>query len=505
MPGPLASAHAKYEDDCTQCHGKSRNTSERAQCLACHKDVAADVRDKHGFHGLSPQVQGRECRQCHSEHRGRDADIVGFVPSLFDHAHSDFPLEGQHRTAACDGCHAKSKKFREAPSACVDCHRDDDVHKERMGQKCQDCHSAKSWRETGFDHSRTHFPLRDAHRKVECASCHPGQTYKDVPTQCVGCHRLQDRHGGLFGRQCGDCHAETDWKRGRFNHDKVAEFPLRGQHAQVSCHACHSEGTRDRKLATDCYGCHQGADFHQGRFGRKCADCHGPESWTKKAFNHDLDTAFRLEGPHGKVACDVCHVVPARKGTPTRACVDCHRRDDAHRGQLGDRCDSCHRIDDWRSGVRFDHDLTDFPLIGLHALVPCAECHVGGTYKSARGECRECHAARDVHKGALGERCGECHSPLGWARWTFDHGRETEFPLEGAHQPLRCEDCHRKPDGGAGGMAIDRTCISCHAADDTHRGAFGSDCARCHDTNRFADVQVRRPGMKPGSKETPSP
>jgi hypothetical protein len=497
MPGPLTSAHAKYEDDCSQCHGKSIGKSENIQCLACHDKVAVDVRQKHGFHGRSPQLVGKECRQCHSEHQGRNADIIGLVPALFEHGHTDFPLEGAHRGLTCDGCHAKGKPFRDTPSACVDCHKKDDIHKDQMGKQCQDCHSAEVWRQPRFDHSKTRFPLRAAHQKVDCASCHPGQKYKGVPTSCAGCHKLQDPHGGLFGSQCADCHGEKDWKLAHYDHDRVAEFPLRGRHAKLDCHACHTEKMRGRKLETTCYGCHKGSDIHQGRLGRQCADCHSTEGWSKKGFDHDKDTQFPLRGPHRKATCEACHAEPAKKGAAVRACVDCHRADDTHRGQLGDRCDNCHQIEGWSSKVNFEHDLTRFPLMGLHALVPCGECHLSGDYKSTPKDCKGCHAARDVHKDAMGARCDSCHSTAGWTKWTFDHDRQTGFPLENSHRNLRCQDCHREPAGRGGGAVVERSCGNCHATDDIHRGGFGSDCGRCHSTTRFSEVQVRRTGPQP--------
>ena len=49
--------------------------------------------------------------------------------------------------------------------------------------------------------------------------------------------------------------------------------------------------------------------------------------------------------------------------------------------------------------------------------------------------CKACHAGDDAHKGTLGGGCESCHTPAGWARWSFDHERQTDYPLEGAHRP----------------------------------------------------------------------
>lgn len=490
MPGPLSTPHAQVEGDCAQCHDRSGKTPEAERCLACHETVGADLAAKRGFHGRSPQVAAQACRQCHSEHRGRDADIVGLVPALFDHGHTDFPLEGQHRPLACDACHAAGKPHREAPSSCNDCHREDDVHRGAMGAACQDCHRPAAWKDTGFDHGKTGFPLRGGHAKVACASCHAAQKFKDTPTGCASCHRLQDRHGGLFGTSCGSCHRETGWAEARFDHAGKTGFSLLGRHAAAGCHACHTEASRQGELPTTCHGCHRASDVHQGRLGTQCGSCHQPDRWRAGHFDHARETGFALRGPHANVACEACHAEPARKDAPVRACIDCHRADDVHKGQLGDRCGSCHTGEQWPAGVRFEHDLTRFPLLGLHALAPCAECHRDHAFEDAPTGCHACHAARDVHQGGLGTDCARCHAPSGWNRWTFDHAHETGFALDDAHAGLACQACHRAP-AGRGGPAPGRSCGACHADDDVHRGAFGADCGRCHTPTTFTDVQLR--------------
>ena len=74
------------------------------------------------------------------------------------------------------------------------------------------------------------------------------------------------------------------------------------------------------------------------------------------------------------------NATPAIRAISTRdklstTCVSCHKKDDPHRGQLGPNCETCHNERGWRQKVAFDHDLTRFPLIGHHGLVPCEESH----------------------------------------------------------------------------------------------------------------------------------
>src|ERR1044072_1491338 len=102
-PGKLATPHAKSEESCSNCHDRSNRARQPQLCLACHKDIAADVGARRGFHG---RLQGASatlaCHACHSEHLGRDADIVKFSRDQFDHERSDFPLQGAHSAVTCD-------------------------------------------------------------------------------------------------------------------------------------------------------------------------------------------------------------------------------------------------------------------------------------------------------------------------------------------------------------------------------------------------------------------
>src|SRR6185503_10782604 len=68
MPGKLSAAHAKYEESCTNCHDRSDRARQPELCLACHKDTAADVRARRGFHGRLEGAATLQCRACHSEH-----------------------------------------------------------------------------------------------------------------------------------------------------------------------------------------------------------------------------------------------------------------------------------------------------------------------------------------------------------------------------------------------------------------------------------------------------
>ena len=177
----------------------------------------------------------------------------------------------------------------------------------------------------------------------------------------------------------------------------------------------------------------------------------------------------------------------AKQAKLGRDCKSCHAPDDVHNNSMGSNCGSCHVESGWRDKIVFDHGLTSFPLVGLHASVACEECHVTRAFRGTAKDCYSCHKAKDVHKGGLGKACNDCHNPNGWTFWQFDHGHKTHFALTGAHKDIACESCHKEsPDK----VKLSMECGSCHGREDVHQGRFGRDCARCHDTRTFRQPRV---------------
>ena len=334
MPGPLVEGHAKLEKDCANCHESFVKGGQTKLCLECHKPIANDLAAKKGMHGRRPDVVGRECRSCHSDHKGRTADIVQLDRQVFNHTFTNFELKGSHTRVACDGCHAATKKFRDAPGRCFDCHKKNDPHKGGLGEACDGCHTEDAWRKVkAFDHSKTKFALTGAHAKVACAACHAGERYKGLATTCISCHQIQDVHAGRHGAKCESCHGTQAWKPVRFDHAKNTRFPLRGSHATLKCEACHMGDVYRDKLAMTCVSCHKKNDPHKGQLGTRCEQCHNETGWRQKVtFDHDI-TRFPLIGLHAAVACEDCHRTPSFKDAP-RACSGCHK-DTHHEGRLG--------------------------------------------------------------------------------------------------------------------------------------------------------------------------
>ena len=422
MPGPLIEGHAKLEKDCSNCHEAFSKKSQMRLCLACHKKINADREKRRGFHGRRPDAVSQPCKNCHTDHVGRTADVAPLDKDTFRHDLTDFQLAGAHAALTCNQCHRPKVKYRDVPASCVKCHKTDEPHKGRLGEDCQNCHEQSAWLPPKpFDHSKTKFNLRDAHQDVACKACHAGERYTDIPKNCVNCHDIQD--------------------------------------------------------------------FHLGKFGARCETCHAPKKWEATTFDHARDTKYALKGKHSKLRCVSCHQGDLYKVKLSNQCVACHKADDPHKGQLGDKCERCHNATNWRRNVLFDHELTRFPLLGRHVNVKCQACHKSRSFKNASRQCESCHEDRH-HSGRLGARCASCHVPTDWKKWRFDHNRQTQFRLTGAHERTHCHGCHKVKN--AKKVTAPNTCIACHERDDIHRGAFGQNCARCHTTTNFLDGVRRR-------------
>lgn len=417
------SSHAQITE-CSACHVAPIGAEKMAdRCATCHTDIAAQMFDVAKLHGAINKLSSTlSCRECHPDHRGASASLTEMGNNTFPHQVLGFSLKAHQLTV------------KNEPFACEDCHQQDIAI--------------------------------------------------FAPDSCDSCHRQMDiaftqSHVLAFGTDCLACHDGVDSFGEDFSHSGSA-FQLKGKHADVACTKCHLDARTIADLQSapqDCFSCHKKDDKHGGQFGADCAACHNPNDWKDAKFDHNL-SAFKLEGEHAEVQCEKCHVNNVFKGTPTD-CYSCHQKDDEHAGKFGTDCATCHSPNSWDNAV-FDHNLAAFKLEGKHAQVNCEKCHTNNVFKGAPTDCYSCHQKDDEHNGQFGADCAACHTPNSWDDASFDHSRSS-FPLQGAHAQTRCEDCHKN--GVFKGTPT--ACVSCHADPDFHAGAFGTDCASCHNTSTW--------------------
>jgi hypothetical protein len=487
MPGDVISAHIDIESECSSCHKLFDKSSQRVLCLDCHEDVAADVNQEVGFHGRHAEASSAQCSSCHTEHEGRNAVLIILDEEDFDHAFTDFELLGAHQDAECSDCHERSKKHREADDQCVDCHKEDEPHQDRMGTDCGNCHQPTEWLAAEFDHDTTDYALLGKHGDAACLGCHEDRTFPSPPTACIDCHAEDDAHDGRSGNDCANCHNPSDWHDSSFDHSRDTDFELLGKHAELSCGDCHSESPFDDVMDIACVSCHLDDDEHDGHNAEQCDTCHSNSTWPETKFNHDTDTEYGLRGAHKEIACNDCHVEPIFEVELVSTCESCHAEEDPHEGSLGVLCENCHTEVTWQDPVFFDHDLTSFPLLGVHDEKECEDCHKTKVFTVVDDSCTACHEDDDPHRDNFTGRCGACHNPVAWDLWVFDHNVQTEFELSGAHIKVACNDCHRSTLRKM--KAVNSSCGNCHRADDIHDNEFGFDCGRCHSADSFSEVR----------------
>lgn len=508
-PGKLSEAHAHLEGlrNCTQCHQLRSPGVDRDRCLSCHRPLAERIEIGRGYHGSLDET---ECGRCHKEHLGKSFQVTHFNAESFAHDSTGYTLKGRHSEAECRACHRPElvvsqdvREFKDAAGAldrtylglgtgCATCHGSDDPHGGQFpDRECASCHDEEAWKgAAGFDHSQARYALEGRHREVECRLCHKGEERGEEEgfvrfrpleaSDCKACH--QDPHRGRMAGACTTCHAVEGW--GRLRRERVEDsfdhaatrFPLKGAHIEAPCRSCHTAGngipgvrlafargevgsrTYPRPHFDSCSSCH--SDPHAGAFvGKGCETCHGGEAWSPAAFGlarHDEESRFALTGAHRVTPCVGCHQ-PEGEASPrfrideADDCRTCHRSDDPHEGAFGEtRCETCHETGAFLM-EDFDHDRD--------------------AVRSWIQECTVCHGQTQPHGDQFPAReCRECHSTSTFRIPDFDHSR-SRFPLDGAHQELSCDQCHRPEHGSGspgGGMVRYRplglTCAACHGA-----------------------------------------
>ena len=474
-------------------------------CVTCHED----------FH---KGRLGPTCQSCHNFVDWKQINV-----GKFDHSKTRYPLTGLHAQVQCAKCHVNGPdgkpKYVGIPfNLCSDCHKD--PHHGSFQQTCASCHTTAGWKKTSlqtvnerFDHSKTKYPLEGKHTTVECGKCHAnGDFKKEIAfAKCTDCHK-PDPHNGQFtkragGIECSNCHTVGGWKPSKFTvkDHATSAYPLEGGHARVECDKCHTPKGKDTlfKIKFDkCTNCH--ADKHSGQFAaapyfNACDRCHNLEGYKPSTFGlaSHKKTRFVLTGGHVAVPCADCHKESDQLQPKSAVyhwksldCTSCHQ--DPHKGQFKERmlqvradgspagCEACHTTKSWKELSGFDHSKTKFPLLGAHRATACIDCHkppnletklLNVDFKTAPMECEDCH--EDIHGKQFAKndvtRCVECHNSMKWKPSLFDHEKRTVFPLRGAHQDVRCGDCH-KTTKVVGGKTVlfykptPKDCAACHGA-----------------------------------------
>lgn len=212
-PGPLSTAHALYEDDCSNCH-TALVGAEPAKCIACHANATALLqRQSTAFHSSIGA-----CSECHVEHLGRDVS----------------PTTMEHGTLIRVGL----RRIR----------------------------ADESGKEARSPYAETVAWLRDL--SASGSALVPDERLLD----CASCHASKDRHWGLFGADCSACHGTSKWAIAEFRHPSPSSVDCAQCHQAPPSHFMeHFEMVsmkvvgREQADVSQCFLCHQTTSWNDIR------------------------------------------------------------------------------------------------------------------------------------------------------------------------------------------------------------------------------------------------
>ena len=368
---------------------------------------------------------------------------------------------------------------------------------------------------------------------TKCTQCHVlGE--KETTSKCLECHKeiksLIDQEKGYHasvevkGKKCAECHGEhfgRDFKIIRFDQDKfdheLAGFELVGKHATIKCAECHKSELITTKMSqrketgtflgmgTECLACHE--DVHQNTLSKNCTSCHNQDAFKPATVFDHAKTDFVLVGKHKEVDCAKCHLTTVQNGKKFQqfagvafsTCTSCH--EDVHQNKFGNDCLKCHNQFSFKTAntsKNFNHNKTDYPLLGKHLSVDCKKCHTNGNFTKTLkfSRCTDCH--KDYHEGQFRKNkaapdCAECHSVNGFTTsfFSIEKHNKTQFALEGAHMATPCLACHKTNEKWNFRIAEHR-CVDCH--ENIHLNLMDkeyipeSDCKACHSVNIWKEI-----------------
>ncbi len=509
---PLVGTHSTAA--CATCHKNSMYAGTPTSCAGCHQaQYNATTSPNHKAAGFPTA-----CETCHNAAQPN-------WNATFNHSQF-FALVGTHSTVACATCHVNNV-FKGTARDCAGCHMTQFNSTTNPNHRaagfapsaCEGCHnpSASSWNSgSPFNHSQF-FPLVGTHATAACATCHVNNVFKGTARDCGGCHMAQfnattnpnHRAAGFAPGACEGCHnpaASSFNGAGPFNHNQF--FQLVGTHATATCTTCHVNSVF-RGTPRDCAGCHM-AQFNAttnpnhraaGFAPAACAGCHNPAASSFSGagpFNHSQ--FFQLVGRHATAPCATCHVNSVFKGTP-RDCAGCHMAqfnattNPNHQaaGFSPAACAGCHNpaASSFNGAGPFNHSQF-YPLVGVHATIACATCHVNNVFHGTSRICSGCHMAQynattnPNHAAAMfPTTCDSCHNASS-PNWTSSFNHSSIYPLVGVHATIACTTCHVNNVY----HGTSRICSGCHMAqynattNPNHAAAmFPTTCDSCHNAS----------------------
>lgn len=450
--GPLAQAHATWDDECAACHAVSQPVAAQANwlgrlglqttnesCRSCHRGTT---------HHASMQPEDEKCADCHRDHQGRSASLVRVADAACTQCHADLArhVAGEtppRFTSAVMNFAGGHPPFR--------LRRSDLTEPVRDPGKLKFNHQLHLARGMALPNGAPFFRLGDIRdREARGRYRRSDQPDSDfVQLDCGACHQVDSADFGLppsrmllagltnsrevraamrpitYENQCKACHVLT------FDPRLPPEraVPHRLQPNELDDYLTNLYGA----LAARGEAASAPSGLDRPFPGKAVAPDAGPATKPSAASLADLRRQFYL----GKKLCGECHYFEGPMDKPVRVVPPAVP-------------------EVWFEHGHFDHTA--------HRAVDCKECHAAASTSTQ---------APDVLLGtgdpaALRDLCKQCHAPR-------SHGGGT--PTGGAS--TACTECHRYHNGDAPLQGVGARARSVEADQrlDIHRFLSGNTAA----------------------------
>ena len=301
---PLVKGHKDVP--CADCHtGRKRKGKTTFDKIPPSCSASAQVP-----RGLAPQGHAR--RQVRRVplpgHVGRAQASITTSRSPTTHKGEvdELPAQGraQEQQVRVVPPDARLRRHAETTCAAEGCHAEDDAHKGRLGNKCEQCHV-----ETGdniFNHNTmSTFQLDGKHLEVRCADCHPSVTFKPRPTTASAVTPSRRCTRASTAPRCEQCHTTRTWEDIKPLHD-VGDFSLKGAHDNIACERCHRDNRPLAGSGNLCINCHRQDDIHSTRCRRAAASA-TRSGRSRRRGSITAAVGCNLTGLHRTIACFDCH------------------------------------------------------------------------------------------------------------------------------------------------------------------------------------------------------
>ena len=258
-PGALSQSHAFLSNQCTACHTPVAGV-EPTLCITCHANNTALLQRQPTVFHASIQV----CSGCHAEHQATVR-----VPTTMDHSllarvgHQE--LAATRRTGAVPlddrevavGSVAQSSRgaaplLAPAPAPAPG----SGSASAAPGGALEGC--------GGSGDCSAARPIAEPLGARRLPVVHPGIAANESMLECVSCHASKDRHQGLLGTDCAQCHATTQWTIAKFVHPSARSTECAQCHKPPPSHNMMHFSMMSAPLARQpnakvdqCFLCHQ--------------------------------------------------------------------------------------------------------------------------------------------------------------------------------------------------------------------------------------------------------